>query len=42
MLFFPHFILPPGISPERPEADRVAEWVAEAPRVGAGDSYVDN
>ena len=32
----------PGVSPERPEADRVAEGGAEARRVGARDPYVVN
>ena len=32
----------PGVSPERPEADKVAEGGGEAPRVGARDPYVVN
>ena len=32
----------PGVSPEHPEADRVAERAADAARVGADDPYVVN
>ena len=31
-----------SVSPERPEADRMAEGTAEAPGVIAGDPYVVN
>ena len=35
-------ILPSGVSPERPEVDRVAEGAGEVPKVVTGDPYVDN
>ena len=32
----------PGVSPEHPGTDRMAEGGGEAPRVGGDDPYVDN